>query len=301
MSQALTLRTAAILTVPPLMWAGNAIVGRILAGQVPPMTLNFVRWLCASLVLCALAPWLLRRNSGFLAHWKRFAILGLLAIGMYNSLQYLALKTSSPMNVTLVASSSPLFMILVGFLFFGAQVRAKQLVAAVFSIAGVCLVLARGNPTQLLKLQLVAGDAFMLLAAFVWSMYSWLLNQRTEPENIRSNWAAMLLAQTLPGTMWAGLFTTLEWTFFEPNLNWTWGATLALIFIVCGPAILAYRAWGLGVQQAGPTIAGFFNNLTPLFAAVFSALILHELPQWYHITAFALIVLGIVISAQNKR
>lgn len=299
MSQNLSLRTAATLTIPPLMWAGNAIVGRMLAGQVPPMSLNFLRWLCASLVLLPLAPWLLRRNSGFLAHWKHFTLLGLLAIGMFNSLQYLALKTSSPINVTLMTSSSPLFMMLVGCLFFGAKVHATQLIAAGLSIAGVCLVMARGNLAQLLNLQLVAGDAFMLLAALVWSIYSWLLTKRTEPNHIRNNWAAMLLAQILPGTVWAGVFTTLEWVVFKPNLNWTWSTTLALIFIVCGPAILAYRAWGLGVQQAGPTVAGFFSNLTPVFAAIFSTLILHELPQWYHIAAFILIVLGIVVSSKK--
>ncbi|MDO5652863.1 MAG: DMT family transporter [Brachymonas sp.] len=281
------------------MWAGNAIVGRMLADHVPPMTLNFVRWALASLVLLPLAPWLLRRGSGFAGHWKRFMLLGLVGVGLYNSLQYLALKTSSPLNVTLVAASSPLFMMLVGALFFQAHVRRMQVIGALLSLAGVALVLSRGHWAQLRALQLVPGDVFMLLAALSWAFYSWMLTQRREPEAIRQDWAAMLLAQTLTGSIWAGLFTVAEWGFFNPTLHMTWGVALGVLFIVLGPAVLAYRAWGLGVQQAGPTLAAFFTNLTPLFTALLSTLILREWPQWYHVLAFVLIVGGIWFSAKR--
>ena len=66
-----------------------------------------------------------------------------------------------------------------------------------------------------------------------------------------------------------------------------------------GPAILAYRFWGVGVQRVGPTVAGFFTNLTPLFAAVLSAAFLGEPPRSYHAIAFVLIVAGIVISSRR--
>jgi drug/metabolite transporter (DMT)-like permease len=46
-------------------------------------------------------------------------------------------------------------------------------------------------------------------------------------------------------------------------------------------------------------VAGFFSNLTPLFAAVMSSAVLHELPHLYHIAAFALIVGGIVVSSRK--
>ena len=66
-----------------------------------------------------------------------------------------------------------------------------------------------------------------------------------------------------------------------------------------GPALLAYRCWGCGVQQAGPGVAGFFINLTPLFAALMSTLFLGEHPHLYHAVAFAFIVGGIVVSARR--
>ena len=39
----LTPRTVVLLTLPPLLWAGNAVVGRLLVGTVPPLLLNALR------------------------------------------------------------------------------------------------------------------------------------------------------------------------------------------------------------------------------------------------------------------
>ena len=77
------------------------------------------------------------------------------------------------------------------------------------------------------------------------------------------------------------------------------GTLAALAFVALGPSILAYRCWGMGVQQAGPAVAGFFANLTPLFAAIFSAAFLGELPHLYHALAFGLIIGGIWVSSRQ--
>jgi ubiquinone/menaquinone biosynthesis methyltransferase len=104
----------------------------------------------------------------------------------------------------------------------------------------------------------------------------------------------------VPGLAWAGLFAGAEWALADPPAI-PWGGPLAatLAFVAIGPAVLAYRAWGLGVQRVGPGIAGIFSNLTPLFAAVMSAAFLGEPPQGHHIVAFGLIVSGIVVSSRK--
>jgi drug/metabolite transporter (DMT)-like permease len=65
--------------------------------------------------------------------------------------------------------------------------------------------------------------------------------------------------------------------------------------------VLAYRFWGEGVATVGPAIAAFFNNLTPLFAALMSALWLGEPPHWYHVAAFVLIAAGIVVTSRRQK
>ena len=298
MTQRLTPATALLLTVPPLMWAGNAVVGRLVRDDIPPFTLNLLRWVLAFAILLPLASWVLRSASPMWAHWRRFALLGLLGVGLYNTLQYLALQTSTPLNVTLVASSMPLWMLALGALFFDAKVTRQQLLGAVFSIAGVAVVLARGELAQLLGLRLVIGDVFMLGATLCWASYSWLLSRHAEPAAIRSDWAAFLLAQVALGVMWSGMFTAGEWALTDAHIRWSGTLVAALAFVAIGPAVLAYRCWGLGVQRAGPAVAGFFANRTPLFAALMSTLFLGEMPQMYHLLAFALIVAGIVVSSR---
>ncbi|WP_317203587.1 DMT family transporter [Janthinobacterium sp.] len=299
MNQRLTPSTALLLILAPLLWAGNAIVGRLVHDMVPPITLNFLRWLLAFLILLPLAGPIFRRDSALWPHWRRFALLGLLGIGLYNALQYLALQSSTPINVTLVAAGMPVWMMLTGRLFFGVHVARRQMLGAVLSIAGVLLVLARGDLAHLLALRLVAGDVFMIFATIAWSLYSWLLVRAKVPGELRADWAGFLLAQVAFGVLWSGAFAAGEWALGDAVIHWSWTLAAALLYVAVGPAVIAFRCWGAGVQRAGPSVAAFFSNLTPLFAALLSAAFLGELPQAYHGLAFLLIVGGIVVSSRR--
>ncbi|WP_426112743.1 DMT family transporter [Massilia sp. PWRC2] len=298
MNRKLTVSTALLLTLAPLLWAANAIVGRVVRAAVPPMTLNLLRWSLALLILLPLGRALLRGGSGLWTDWRRYSLLGLLGVGLYNALQYLALQTSTPINVTLVAAGMPVWMMLTGALFFKAPLRRGHLLGAALSIAGVLLVLARGQWQLLLQLQLVVGDLFMVLATICWSFYSWLLAQPKDRPALRADWAAFLLAQVIYGVMWSGALASIEWARAPQHIDWSWQVAAVLAFIAIGPAVIAFRCWGAGVQRAGPTIAAFFSNLTPLFAAVLSLLFLGEAPHLYHLGAFALIAAGIAWSSR---
>jgi drug/metabolite transporter (DMT)-like permease len=278
----LTPKTVFLLTLPPLLWAGNAIVGRLVHDMLPPVLLNFLRWSIALLILLPLAGPVFRPQAGLWRHWKQYAMLGLLGIGMYNALQYLALQSSTPINVTLVASGMPVWMMLTGWLFFGAPVNRRQVAGAALSIAGVLLVLARGEWRHVLELRLVAGDLFMILATIAWSLYSWMLTR------VRAF-----------GVLWSGGFAAGEWALGAIPVQWSWRMAAALVYVAVFPAVIAFRCWGEGVQRAGPAIGAFFVNLTPLFTALLSSAFLGEAPHGYHVAAFALIVGGIVVSARR--
>ncbi len=295
----LSWQTVVLLTLPPLLWASNAVLGRVLRELISPVTLNFMRWALAVALLLPFAAAILRRGSPIWPHWQRYGVLGLLGIGLYNALQYLALQTSTPLNVTLVGASMPFWMLAVGTLFFGQRVTRPQVGGAVLSIFGVLLVLSQGRWDHLLALRLVPGDLYMMLATACWAVYSWMLVNTREPAGIRQDWAAFLMAQMVFGAAWSGVFAAGEWGIGAAHVEWSWTLAAALLFIAIGPAIVAFRCWGTGVQRAGPTAAGFFLNLTPLFAALLSAAFLGELPHWYHGAAFALIVGGIALSSRR--
>jgi drug/metabolite transporter (DMT)-like permease len=296
-------RIAVLLTLPPLLWAGNAVVGRLLVGSVPPLALNALRWSLASLLLLPLGWTVLKQPGQITRRWKHLALLGLLGVGSYNALQYMAVQTSTPLNVTLIAASLPVWMLAFGALFYGVSPSRAQLAGALLSLLGVALVISRGSWRILLRVHLVPGDLYMLLAVVLWALYSWMLAR--PPANMRGaqgppwNWAEALLVQILFGTVWAGAGAGLEaWAGSAP-IHWSAGVIAALVYVAVGPSLIAYRCWSLGVATVGPAMAAFFGNLTPVFAAVLSASLLGEWPQWYHAAAFILIAAGIAVSSHR--
>lgn len=296
-------RTAVLMTLPPLLWAANAVVGRMTVGHVPPLMLNFLRWSLAALILL---PWGWRalRDPGAIAErWPHLLLVGLLGVGTYNSLQYLALVTTTPINVTLIAASLPVWMMAVGMLLHAEHPTRRQLLGAVLSLAGVALVIARGDLSTLAGVHFVVGDLYVLLAVIAWAFYSWLLARPPEsmrpPQRPDWDWAGFLLIQMLFGLAGAGAAAAGEAALTDARVQWNGWVVAALVFIAVGPSVIAYRCWGLGVVRAGPALAAFFGNLTPVFAAVMSAALLGEAPRWYHASAFALIVGGIVVSSRR--
>jgi drug/metabolite transporter (DMT)-like permease len=294
-----------MLTLPPMMWAGNAVVGRLMVGSVPPLALNAMRWALAALLLLPLAWRVLARPAPLLQHWRYLALTGFLGMGCYNALQYQALRSSTPLNVTLIAASMPVWMLAVGAVLFGVRPKRPQLIGAVLSLAGVACVIARGQIATLAAVQFVSGDLLMLLAVFSWAIYSWLLAR--PPATMQGaakpdwNWAELLLAQVLFGLLFAGSMAGLEQLSTPAPIHWGPSLALALAFVAIGPSLIAYRCWAQGVAQAGPAVAAFFNNLTPVFAGLLSAALLGEWPHWYHGLAFALIVSGIWVSARGQQ
>ena len=302
----LTPRLALMLTLPPLMWAGNAVIGRLMVDHSPPLMLNFMRW-CGALLLLLPLGWHAfatpARRAEVKQRWRHLALLGLLGVGMYNAMQYMALVTSTPLNVTLIAASQPLWMMLVGALFYRVRPGPRDLMAAALSLAGVVVVLTRGHPSALLQLHLVPGDLLLLVAIVCWSIYSWMLAR--PPALMRGDarpawdWSQFLLVQVVFGLGWAGLAAAGEAAVLgdAAAVKWSGWVVLALVYVAVCPSLIAYWAWGHGVARAGPAIAALFSNLTPLFTALVSGAVLGSWPEPYHVLAFVLIVAGIASSA----
>ena len=267
--------TLAVLTLPPLLWASNAIVGRMAAGAIPPFTLNFLRWALALVILYPFVARRLREDWPLVrTHLRLLTVTSLLSITLYNALQYLALITSSPINIALITASGPIFTLLVGRAFFNAGISRPAALGAVLSMAGVAWVLLRGDFANLTQIAFVSGDLFMLLAIALWSVYTWLLRERP---------AAMATNTVL---IWGG-YAPIEWS----------SSTIGFVcYVAIVPALLGYLCWQQAVARTGSQLPMFFLNLTPVFAALMSIALLGEVPYPYHLVGLALIVSGIFMA-----
>ena len=293
--------TAFYLTTAALMWAGNAIVGKILVQSSSPVLLNTIRWGVTALILLPFAWRVFGSASPLWQSSKRFALLSLLGVGSYNVLLYLALKSSTPINVTLIGASMPIWAIVIGALFYKEQPNIKQIIGAVISLIGVTIVIVRGELERLIEIEFVAGDLLMVLATILWGAYSWMLSHPKESTERTWPWSYFLLAQVGFGFCWSLGFAVTEWQLQYSYFTWSWPTVLMIIYVIIGPSLIAYRCWGLGVSGAGATVATFFTNLIPLFTAILSTLLLQKPPELFQGVAFALILAGIYLSIQKKK
>ena len=283
------------LLLPPLLWAGNAVVGRAMAETIPPMTLSFWRWAIAFVVILPFtARGMYAARVEIAARRWDLLVFGVIGIGMYNSFQYLALQTSTALNVTLIAASGPVFTLLIGAIFFRNPVSRRQILGALLSILGVLWVVGRGSLAQVLLLRLSPGDGYILFAVAMWSLYTWLLRRRRP--NIPA--APFLALQIGIGTLSILPFYLAEilLTAKTPALNGAVLATLAYVGLL--PSLVAYFCWDRAVAHSGATVPAYFVNLTPLFAALLAITFLGESIAACHLVGALLIFAGIFIASR---
>lgn len=299
MSPVLSPSTLLFLVLPPLLWASNAIVGRLAAGAIPPITLNFLRWVVAILVLLPFV-WHRLRQDWPLARkaWVVLAATGFLSTTTYNALQYFALTTSSPINVALITASGPIFTLLMGWLFFQATISRAATLGAVVSLVGVAWVLLRGELLNATRIDFVSGDLFMLLAIALWSLYTWLLRGRPAEMSGYS----VLTMQMAWGLLFAVPMVLAEWFLGGYSaIAWSPKIYSMILFVALGPALLAYLCYQQAVLRTGSQLPMFFLNLTPVFAALMAVVLLGEFPELYHVVGLVLIVAGIVLANPTKK
>ena len=161
---------------------------------------------------------------------------------------------------------------------------------------GVLLVIARGDPMNLARLQLDRGDIIMLIATLTWSVYTWLLRTR-RPELAATPFLALQIAI---GALMILPFAVLEYFWTGTTAAPTTGNLTALLYVALLPSLVAYFCWDLGVARAGAVVPMYFVNLTPVFAGLLSYFVLGEAIGPYHLIGGLLIIAGIHLASRQQ-
>jgi drug/metabolite transporter (DMT)-like permease len=161
-----------LLTLTVLFWSGNMVVGRGLREAVPPMSLAFARWTLALLLTLPFAwPHLKTLRGMTRKQWGVLVVLGVLGVGAYNTLAYVALVHTTATNAALLNSFIPIAIIAISW-FLGHQARLLESIGVGVSFVGVMVIVSRGDPVVLAGLSLNAGDLWMLAAVLSWALYT---------------------------------------------------------------------------------------------------------------------------------
>ena len=285
------------LTLAPLFWSGNVILGRALRGAISPTALTFWRWVIAlALLLPVAGAELWRKRAVVRSRWKILAVLGFLGFFLYQALSYAALTATTALNVLLISSATPLVVALVGWVVFREQVSPRLAAGILLSLLGVLAVVTRGDPRSLASLGLNAGDLLMLGATVVWALYSVLLRRR--PPELRP--VGLLAVTALAGMVFTTpvfLWRTVAGETVAPVLP----NVLGLAYIGLFASVFAYLFWNQGVAAVGAGRAGLFINLMPVFGAVLAVVFLRESLAPYHLVGALLVLAGILLGSVRRR
>ena len=170
-----------LLSITALCWAGNAIVGRLAAGHIPPVTLSFLRWLLAFLIVLPFAWKHLKRDwSAIRASLGTMIVLSVTGIGAFNTLQYWALEHTQALNTLLLQSAGPLVVAVWSLILLGVRLTLAQAAGVVLSLAGVLVILLHGDLTALKSIEFNKGDIIFTVALVIFGLYSVLSLKRPE-------------------------------------------------------------------------------------------------------------------------
>lgn len=284
-----------LMLLPPLFWAGNAVVGRAVAGEVPPIGLAFWRWLVGALIVLPFAWKHLRLDLPVLAlRWKGVLLLGTLGIGMYNTFQYIALNSTTALNVVMMQSIMPVLIVMVTFVLYGERVRPLQGLGIVVSLMGAGVLISHGDLQVLLNLRLNTGDLWMLLAVTVYAFYTALLRQRPGVHGLSLVVVTFLIGavEQLPFYVWE----TMTQRAVQPTLV----TAAAVGYVALFPSIVAYLCYNRAAVLVGPNTLGLTIHLIPVFGSILAILFLGEQPFLYHGAGIALIALGILLATRRR-
>jgi drug/metabolite transporter (DMT)-like permease len=279
-----------------LFWAGNAIVGRLAPdADVPPVGLNFWRWTLAFLILLPIAlPKLRAQRELFLAYWWLWSVFGIVTVAGFNTVFYIGLQYTTAVQGLLIVSILPILVVIASRVFFGEPITARQIIGAAISIAGVGLIVMRGDPAVIRSLALNVGDAWILLALLFWVAQILLI--RFLPKGM--DLIAFQVLAFVVGLAVVAPFYIGETILGRP-MPISVPALLYVGYTAVFASVLGFTFWNMGVVRLGPKNAGYLANLYPVFGAAFGIVLLGEALEWYHAAGAAVILGGIYLATMS--
>ena len=285
-----------LLSITAMCWAGNAIVGRLAAGHIAPVTLSFLRWSLAFLVILPFAWKHLARDwNAIRSRLGIMVVLSITGIGAFTSLQYWSLEHTQALNTLLLQSAGPLIVAVWSLVLFGVRLTLAQACGVVLSLTGVLVILLHGDLTTLENIEFNKGDLIFIVALVIFAFYSVLSRKRPDIHGLS------FVAFTF-GCGAACLIPLLIWELFaRPLMAINTANLLTLFYVALFPSTLAYLCFNRGVQLIGANRAAPFFHVVPVFGTVMSIVFLGEHPQVFQFLGFALVLSGVFVASRRPK
>ena len=283
-----------LLSFMALCWAGNQVLGRAVAGHIPPIAYSFLRWSLATVIVLPFALPHVRRDWPVIrTHWRYLAFVGAIGGGLFNTLQYIGLNHTTALNSLVLNSTGPIFIAMASFLIFRERLTLRQAGGTAVSMAGVLGIITKGDLDVLHALAFNNGDLLLLTGMATNGIYTALLRDRPVIHWLSFLFMLFLVSAlvVLPFLMWEiASGARMEVTSFT---------LAALAYVAIFPSVVAYICLTRGVELIGANRSGIFLHMIPLFGALLAIGLLGEPLRVFHVIGFALILCGVALASRK--
>jgi len=287
-----------LLVCTSLIWSVNFIIGKFAyLFEVPPLTLNFLRW---TLVWVLLFPFTYKEIFSNIKLIKKniiyLTVLAVTSVSAFNSLVYLALNYTQAIDTILMISIIPVFVLFLSSILGVEKFNLFQLLGLIVSFIGVLVIFSNADLDKILNLNFNKGNAWMLLAVFCWALYSSLLKKK------KLSFSTLGLVEILASI---GLIFLIPQFIGEQmygkEIKFNKAFFLILSFVTLFASIGAYYSWNKAIELIGPNRASIFLHLMPVFGVILAIVLLKEKFQLYHSIGAGFIVSGIYLSNRKNK
>lgn len=277
-----------------IIWSGNFIVARSLNQTIEPATLSLLRWSVAFLGLLPLAgraAW--RERSAIRQSLPAMIPMALLGVTTFNALLYTAARTSSALNLSLIATSTPIFIMVLARVFLGEALTARKVLGLCLALSGVLLLITGGDISRIPRLEFAVGDLWMSLAAMLFAAYTILVRR------FSGGLSPFVFLLILFGV---GIVFLIPWAGWElvaighPRIRMATAG--AILYVGLGASLAAYALWNKAVATIGPSLSGLIYYSLPLFSGGVAYLFLGEPMSWLHLASAVGILGGIIVATR---
>jgi drug/metabolite transporter (DMT)-like permease len=283
-----------LLSLTSLFWSANVVIGRYIAGYIPPITISVIRWGGAFLILLPFAlRHLLRDWPAIRRHLGSLTLLALTGFSAYNTMAYYGLHFTTAINGLLLQSVSPLFVALWSFVLFRDRLSARQAAGICVSLTGVVVIVCHGSLQTLFALAFNQGDLWFVIALLIYAFYVAALRIRPaiHPLSFLAVGMAGGAALLVPGM-------ALEIA-YGPAIVLDYVGVFSLAYLCVFPSILGYLALNRGIELVGANRAAPFIHLVPVFGSVLAIALLGERLQFFHAVGYLLVLAGITLATRR--
>jgi drug/metabolite transporter (DMT)-like permease len=276
-----------------VLWSGNFIAARALNKTISPVSLNFLRWAVATIVLSPFAlkktvqEWKLLRP-----HLAYLCFAALAGVTLFNTFVYVGGRYSTATNLALIGTTAaPIFVLLISGLFLKQRISVNQIIGTILCVAGIVILISKGAISGLQHFKLSLGDVWILLAALSFAIYTVLV--RKKPVGVSPG--SFLFFIFLAGTIFLIPAFVID---LSMGSAFVWNKTiiLSILYLGIGASVISFLSWNISIRRIGPARTALFGNLIPIFSTIEASILLDE--QFNNVTllSLAIILVGLVIA-----